>query len=108
VNRLERSNQAIEDLAVVWYHIAQDDLEAADRFADRLEEVCRKLAQSPFLGRLRPELSEGIRSFPVGNYLVFYRPLVDGIAVARVLSGFRDIGPDSFEPSDGPPSPAAP
>ena len=35
----------------------------------------------------------GLRSFPVGNYLVFYRPLAegDGIAVIRVLHGARDL-----------------
>jgi len=32
-----------------------------------------------------------IRSFLVGNYVVFYRPIQDSIEVARVLHGARDI-----------------
>jgi hypothetical protein len=36
---------------------------------------------------LAPEL----RSFPVGRYVVFYRPQDDGIDVVRVLHSARDI-----------------
>lgn len=98
MNRVKRSYLAIDDLAELWCYIAQDDVEAADRFAERIEEVCRRLADSPFLGRLRPELAENIRAFPLGSCIVFYRPLPDGIEVARVVSGSRDIGPGSFTP----------
>ena len=38
-------------------------------------------------GQLAPEL----RSFPEGNYLIFYKPIHRGIVVVRVLSGYRDI-----------------
>lgn len=98
MSRLKRSAQAIDDLAEIWLHIAEDNIEAADRFAERVEEVSRRLARSPFLGRRRPELAEDIRSFPIGSCLVFYRPVADGIEIARVLSGSRDIGPDYFAP----------
>lgn len=101
MSRLTRSLQAIDDLAEIWSHIAQDDLDAADRFAERIEEVSRRLAESPLLGRERPELAPGIRSFPVGSHLIFYRPMVDGVEVARVLSGYRDIGPAFFDPGEG-------
>ena len=42
------------------------------------------------------KLGEEIRSFPVGNYVVFYKPLESGIEVVRVLSRYRDIGDDEF------------
>jgi toxin ParE1/3/4 len=35
-----------------------------------------------------------LRSLPVGNYLIFYLPIPDGIEVVRVLPGMRDI--DAF------------
>ena len=35
--------------------------------------------------------SGGVRFWPVGRYLVIYRPAVDGIDIVRVLSGYRDI-----------------
>jgi toxin ParE1/3/4 len=44
------------------------------------------------MGRLRPELVPKLRSFPVGEYVVFYRSIRDGIEVVRVLNGARDIG----------------
>ncbi len=35
-----------------------------------------------------------LRSLPVGNYLIFYLPIPNGIEVVRVLPGMRDI--DTF------------
>jgi len=32
-----------------------------------------------------------LRSLPVGNYLIFYMPVEDGIVVVRVLHGMRDV-----------------
>lgn len=43
------------------------------------------------MGRMREILSAGLRSFPVGRYVIFYRPLQDGIDVVRVLHGTRDL-----------------
>jgi len=35
--------------------------------------------------------AEGMRSFPVGRYVIFYLPLADGSDIVRVLHGARDI-----------------
>ena len=43
------------------------------------------------MGTARDNLGRGVRSFPVGNYLVLYRIIPDGIEVARVLHGARDL-----------------
>ena len=64
---------------------------AAHHFLDALEDTCELLAEHPLLGRLRPELGEGLRSFPIGNYLIFYTPSAHGIDVARVSYGGRDL-----------------
>jgi toxin ParE1/3/4 len=37
------------------------------------------------------DLSPDLRSFVVGRYLIFDRPLSDGIEVVRVLHGARDV-----------------
>jgi toxin ParE1/3/4 len=50
------------------------------------------------MGKRRDELVTNVRSFPVGNYLIFYRPVNQGIEVLRVLHGARDI-PSIFEHS---------
>jgi toxin ParE1/3/4 len=30
---------------------------------------------------------------PLGNYIIFYRPIDDGIEVVRILHGARDLPP---------------
>ena len=54
------------------------------------------LADQPNSGKARPDLGDGLRSFPVGRYLVFYRPSPVDIDVIRILSSFRRITPEAF------------
>jgi toxin ParE1/3/4 len=43
------------------------------------------------MGRSRPELAPNLRSFPVGQYVIFYLPLAKGVEIVRVLHGARDF-----------------
>jgi toxin ParE1/3/4 len=79
------------DLWEIWDYIADDSFDRADDFLDRVEEKLRSLARTPGMGRRREELLPGLQSFPVGNYVVFYRAIEDGIDVIRILHGSRDI-----------------
>ena len=83
--------QAETDLDDIWWYIAQDNPVAADRFLDEIIEKCRALMQFPKMGISRNEIMPSLRSMPVGNYLIFYLPLDDGIEIVRVLPGMRDI-----------------
>ena len=47
----------------------------------------------PLMGREGGELSPGLRSFPVGRHVIFYRPMANGVEIARVLDGARDLPP---------------
>lgn len=49
------------------------------------------LARNPKAGRERPDLAPRLRSFPVARYVLFYRPIDDGVEIVRVLHGSRDI-----------------
>ena len=89
--RVLRTTRARIDLLQIWCHIAEDKPSAADRFLDTIEEKCLILAKNPRMGQVRPELAPNLRSFPVSNYVIFYRPIEDGIEVDRVISGSRDI-----------------
>ena len=91
IHRVRRSRLAANDLMEIWLAIARDDESAADRLLDRFEETCRRLADSPALGRSRDELAPGLRSFPIARYVIFYRPVKNGIEIARVLHGARDL-----------------
>jgi len=49
------------------------------------------LVHTPLAGRERPEPGRGLRSFAVGNYVVFYIARSDGVEIVRVLNGRQDI-----------------
>lgn len=94
--RVQRSDLAEADLIEIWFFIAKDSPDAADRFLDLLAEKCQLLADSPEMGRRRDELAPTLRSFPVGRYAIYYRMTPKGIELARVLSAYRDL--DAFFP----------
>ena len=72
------------------------NLDAADRLIDHLEATLNVIASAPDMGRIVGELAPDLRSFPIGSYLIFYRPIEDGIPLIRVLHGARDITPEYF------------
>ena len=86
-----RTRQAEEDLLEIWDYIAADNPAAADGLLDEIDAACATLAENPNAGRLREELALALRSLPVGNYVIFYRPQADGIVLIRVLHGARDL-----------------
>ena len=79
------------DLIDIWRYIAQDSPANADRMLDRINETLSRLSAVPFMGQARFDLAPGLRMFPVGNYLIFFRPIEGGIDVIRVLHGKRHI-----------------
>ena len=82
---------AASDLEEILVFIGEDSLEAARRACAKLLDHCRKLANAPRLGRERPELGEGVRSWPVGNYVILYRTNRSHTVVLRMLHGARDL-----------------
>lgn len=89
--QVARRPLAEADILEVWDYIADDNPAAADRSVDQLHAQFLVLATQPVMGRARNELAPGVRSFPVGRYVVFYVPLDDGIDVVCGLHGVRDI-----------------
>ncbi|MEK6406474.1 MAG: type II toxin-antitoxin system RelE/ParE family toxin [Acidobacteriota bacterium] len=72
-------------------YVADDSPANADRLLDSINKQCRTLARFPKMGRARNELGASLRSFPVGNYVIFYREISKGIEIIRVVHGARDI-----------------
>jgi toxin ParE1/3/4 len=89
--RLLQRPEAGSDLDEIWWHIAQNNPNNADSFLDRIQKQCVVLVDFPHMGTSRDEVTKGLRSPPVGNYLIFYFPLEDGIELVRVFHGSRDI-----------------
>jgi toxin ParE1/3/4 len=89
--RILRTPQSRIDAADIWTYIAQDNEHAADRLIDRIDEVLSRLADNPRTGSLQEQFRPGLRAFPVGNYVIFYQEITDGIEVFRILHGARNL-----------------
>lgn len=86
------AQSAQTDLLDAWVFIAEENLGAADRVLDTIEQEAKTLATQPLMGRARPDLAEGLRSWPTStSYILFYVPQTDGITVIRVLHHARDV-----------------
>lgn len=92
LSKVFKTARAILDLDEIWFYIATDNIAAADGVIDAIGETSSHLARQPMMGRARPELLfDDLRSFPVGRYVLFYRPVADGIEIVRVIHTARDI-----------------
>ena len=89
--RIVRSNQSELDVYRIARYIARDNPAAVLRLIDAIDEALMLLASSPEIGKIREDLAPSVRMFPVGKYLIFYRPIPEGIEVVRVLHGARDL-----------------
>lgn len=62
--RIRFTSLAEADLLELWLTIAEENLLAADGSLDTIQATVAILAKQPEMGRARPELSNGLRSFP--------------------------------------------
>lgn len=85
------STAAIQDLKNICDYIAQTNPRAASRLFDAMRQKCKLIANFPNMGKSYHHLRPHLRGFVVSNYIIFYYPNDDGIAVARVLSGYQDL-----------------
>lgn len=85
------------ELWTIWEFVAKDNPDAATRVVASAYETFATLARTPGLGRVRkfrnPRL-KGIRSWHIcgfDHYVIFYRPVAEGIQVLHVYHGARDL-----------------
>jgi toxin ParE1/3/4 len=89
--RIVLTRRSRSDLAEIVLYIRRDNRAAAKRLLAEINRTLHRLAEFPKMGPLRPDLGKDLRSLPVGNYILFYRPKKDGIELTRVLHGARDL-----------------
>lgn len=90
--RVRYTASAQTDLLEAWLFIAEENPVAADRVLDIIEQEAGTLSSNPLMGRLRPELAAGARSWPTATpYILFYVADDEGTTVLRVLHHARDI-----------------
>lgn len=94
---VHQRHTARRDLVEIVAYLAERSEGSARRFRAEAQATFTRLAGMPGMGtRYEPDepAYAELRYFPVSKfplYLVFYRPLPDGIEVVRVLHGSRDI-----------------
>jgi toxin ParE1/3/4 len=73
MGRAIRTSTAEADLFDIWSHIADDNLDAADKLLVDIDEAFALLAKSPNIGFAVDYVKPGVRCKPVRrNYLVLY------------------------------------
>jgi toxin ParE1/3/4 len=86
--------QAESELVDIWIYVAEESGNAkiADRLIDSIASSLLLLSAYPYLGRRRDkELRPGLRSFPVGSYLIIYKVIGDDVLILHVAHGRRDF-----------------
>jgi toxin ParE1/3/4 len=89
--RFTVSPLAAADIRAAFEYLFQRDARAAEQFLNSVSELALKLSSNPRMGRKRLELGETIRSFPVGNYILYYRYSATPLEIVRVLHAARDV-----------------
>ena len=91
MNWFRLSLRAKTDLAEIRRYITQDNPPAADHFVGEFFDLFHWLARNPEIGQQRAELRPNLRSISLGNYVVYFYPMIEGIEIAGVAHGARDV-----------------
>jgi toxin ParE1/3/4 len=89
--RIVRTVSAKRDLAAISDHIAVDNPSAAFRWLDEIDKTLSLIALHPLIGERADHLAMGVRRYCLGNYLLFFKPINEGIELRRVLHSARKI-----------------
>jgi plasmid stabilization system protein ParE len=87
--------QATEDLDAIWWFIAEDSRETANRVEMEIVATCRRLAKHPLMGSKRQDITPQpvrfwtVTKFP--SYVIVCRPETIPLQVVAVLHGKRDL-----------------
>src|SRR5258708_19110967 len=86
--------EAAAEIDDIWLYVARESgsIEIANRLIDTITDRFWLLAQHPQIGRRRDcDLWRGLRSFPVGEYVIIYRIEDDDTLILHVMRGSLDI-----------------
>lgn len=85
------TTEAQRDLAdILLYTLQRWGEDQQDRYAMALEQGLVLLAENPEIGRSRPELFRGCRSYRVREHILYYVLRDEAVVIIRVLHGRMD------------------
>ncbi len=80
----------LDEIYVYW--AVRASLEVADRVVDRITERFWLLGQHPNAGKAAFHFAAGVKCFPAGKYLIYYRKNPHGTDILHIFHGARDQG----------------
>jgi toxin ParE1/3/4 len=89
--RLLISPRAATDLEEIADYVALDSPKAAAGLIARFEKIAQLLSEQPGIGTKRSDLAKDLRGFALGNYLILYRDIGEGIEIIRFVHGARQL-----------------
>jgi toxin ParE1/3/4 len=89
--RVRWLEQASDDLARLVHFIENYNPLAAERLAGRIFDRAESLKTFPRRARARPDLGAGLRSVPIGSYLLVHSVTNEDVIIERVLHSARDL-----------------
>ena len=97
MGKVIRAPRATIDIWEIADRIAADKVSAAVKLLGEFDKALGRLADFPGMGPRRDDVKPGVRTFPVGNYILYYPLVKGGIELLRVIHGARHVDDDSFE-----------
>ena len=92
MKKFRLSPEAAWDIRDIWAYIAKDNVKAARKVRLSILDACRLLAGNPRIGHPQPDWTDQpVHFWPVGTYLIVFRPETEPLNIVRVLHGSRDI-----------------
>jgi plasmid stabilization system protein ParE len=86
------TSRARRDLDEIWDFIAEDSVDAADRWIEKLLAEIDLLAGNPGIGHKRTDLTHlPVFFWSVDAYLILYRVANAQVEIVAVTQGSRDV-----------------
>ena len=90
--KIQYSTEAYRDLvAINQFGNANFGRKQSLAYEGRLRHAVELISQYPSMARLRTELKNPVRVYPVASHLIVYKVHADVVVIIRILSGRQDL-----------------
>jgi toxin ParE1/3/4 len=84
----EDAERDLDEIFLFW--ATRSTLEAADRVVERITERLWLLGEHPDAGKAAGGIAAGVKCFPAGKYLIYYRKARHGTDILHIFHGARN------------------
>jgi toxin ParE1/3/4 len=84
----ENAERDLDEIFCYWAERAS--LQIADRIIDKITDRFWLLGEHPEAGKASDGIAAGVKCFPAGKYLIYYRATRRGTDILHIFHGARD------------------